>query len=116
MGRRNQDKPVYKRPRIPNSRNGEIMGVVTEIFGGGRMRVVADDGEEYMGIIRGKLKKRMWVRRGDLVLIVPWEFESDRKGKLPKSHIIWRYTRTQTTWLKNHNVIKKEFLDELHNI
>ncbi len=115
MGRHN-NQSSYKKPRIPDKRNNETLGVVTEIFGGGRMRVNAEDGKTYMGIIRGKLKKRMWVRVGDVVLITPWEFESKRKGKLPKSHIIWRYTRTQTNWLVNHRVISKKFLSEMHNI
>ena len=98
---RNQAEAT-KRPRIPNYRNDEILGVVTEIYGGEHMQVKAEDGISYMGLIRGKIKKRMWCRVGDLVLIMPWYFETIREGKKRKAHIIWRYTRTQVNWLKNH--------------
>lgn len=106
-----------KRPRIPNSRDCEMLGVVVEIFGGEHMSVKAADGKLYMGLIRGKIKKRMWCRAGDLVLIVPWDFESaPREGKKPKAHIVWRYTKTQETWLMSHNYINQAFLQEMQNI
>jgi translation initiation factor 1A len=106
-----------KKPYIPNRNDGEILGVVTEIFGGEHMAVKAENGETYMGVIRGKIKKRMWTRQGDLVVIVPWDFESKPKeGKKPKAFIVWRYTRTQQSWLENHGVISDEFRAELNNI
>ena len=105
-----------KKPRIPDKRSNERMGVVVELYGGGRMAVVCEDGKTYMGIIRGKLKKRMWVRVGDVVLIEPWDFESNTGDKLPKAHIIWRYNRTQVNWLRNHGYISDEFNEQLQNI
>ena len=113
--RRNQAE-VTKRPRVPNRRNDEVLGVVAEIFGGEHMSVRAEDGETYMGLIRGKIKKRMWCRVGDVVIIMPWYFETRRPGKKLKAHIIWRYTRTQTNWLKNHGYIKDSFLEDMYNI
>ena len=40
--------------------------------------------------IPGKMKKRIWIREGDVVLIKPWDFQSDEKAD-----VIWRYTRTE---------------------
>ncbi|WP_371806860.1 translation initiation factor eIF-1A [Candidatus Lokiarchaeum ossiferum] len=114
--RRNQADATPKRPRIPNYRNEEILGVVTEIYGGEHMSVKGEDGTLYMGLIRGKIKKRMWTRVGDLVILSPWYFETEKEGKKRKAHIIWRYTRTQSTWLQNHNYIKKNFLEDMQNI
>jgi translation initiation factor 1A len=106
-----------KKPKIPNKQLNEILGVVTEIFGGEHMAVKAEDGQVYMGVIRGKIKKRMWTRLGDMVIIVPWDFESKPKeGKKPKAHIVWRYTRTQQTWLENHGYVSDEFRAEINNI
>ena len=76
----------------------------------------AEDRKTYMGLIRGKIKKRMWVRVVDVVLIMPWADMTVRKDKDPKAHIIWRYTRTQTNWLQNHRYIKPEFLEDMQNI
>ncbi len=114
--RRNQAEGVSRRPRIPNYRNDEVLGVVTEIYGGEHMAVKGEDGKLYMGLIRGKIKKRMWCRVADVVIIQPWLFETPRADKKPKCHIIWRYTRTQTTWLQTHKYLKDSFMDDLHNI
>jgi translation initiation factor 1A len=92
------------------------LGVVTEIFGGEHMAVKAEDGILYMGLIRGKIKKRMWCRVGDVVIIQPWYFETKTEHRKPKAHIIWRYTRTQTTWLSNHRYLKQAFMDDIQNI
>lgn len=114
--RRKSQTEVSKRPRIPNYRNDELLGVVVEIFGGEHMSVKGEDGTLYMGLIRGKIKKRMWCRVSDVVLIMPWLEMTVRKDKKPKAHIIWRYTRTQVSWLENHNYLKAEFMEELQNI
>lgn len=114
--RRNFETEASKRPRIPNPRDGELLGVVVEIFGGEHMTVKGANGILYMGLIRGKIKKRMWCRAGDLVVIVPWDFETKSAERKPKAHIVWRYTKTQETWLSNHNYISQEFLQELQNI
>ena len=114
---RNVTTEITRRPRIPNYRNDELLGVCTEIFGGAHMSIKAEDGVTYMGLIRGKIQKRLWIRQGDLVLIQPWVgMSKPRDGKNPKAHIIWRYTRTQANWLQNHRYIKPEFLNELQNI
>jgi len=106
-----------KKPHIPIRSQGEILGVCTEILGGEHMVIKAENRLEYLGTIRGKIKKRMWVRQGDLVVIVPWDFESKPKeGKRPHAYIVWRYTRTQQSWLEGHGYIKPEFQTDLHNI
>jgi translation initiation factor 1A len=106
-----------KKPKIPNKKENEKLGVVIEILGGEHMTVKCENGETYLGVIRGKIKKRMWTRLNDLVIIVPWDFESKpREGKKRKAYIIWRYTRTQQSWLENHGFISDAFKAELANI
>ncbi|MBN1245123.1 translation initiation factor IF-1A, partial [Candidatus Bathyarchaeota archaeon] len=51
--------------------------------------------------VRGKLKRRVWVREGDVVLVSPWDFQSDTRGD-----IFWRYRRNQTEWLRGHGYLK----------
>ena len=43
------------------------------------------DGKVRTCRIRGKIKRRMWIRDNDLVLVAPWDFQSD------KADIVWRY-------------------------
>ena len=37
----------------------------------------------------------IWIREGDVVLVKPWDFQSDQKAD-----VIWRYTRTESNWLE----------------
>ena len=61
------------------------MGRVIKIVGGENIIVKCTDGKVRTCRIRGKIKRRMWIRDNDLVLVSPWDFQSDR------ADIIWRY-------------------------
>lgn len=65
------------------------------------MRVICQDGHKRMCRVRGKMKKRNWVREGDIVLISPWDFEYEAKGD-----IIFRYTQNQAIWLREAGLLK----------
>ena len=51
--------------------------------------------------IPGRLKRKMWLREGDFVLVEPWELGGDEKGD-----IIFKYKPTQVEWLKKKGYIK----------
>ncbi len=74
----------------------DVLGVATKMLGYDRVMVKCQDGHERLCRIRGKMKRRMWIRQGDIVLVSPWDFQSDKRGD-----IIWRYTRAQASWLRN---------------
>jgi translation initiation factor 1A len=76
-------------------KEGEILGVIEQMFGFDRVRVRCRDGYVRNARIRGKIRKRMWVREGDVVVIRPWPVQGDKRGD-----IIFRYTGTQLEWLK----------------
>ncbi|MBI5036857.1 translation initiation factor eIF-1A [Candidatus Micrarchaeota archaeon] len=87
------------RTRMP--RPGEIMGIVTQLHGGARMMVHCEDGKDRMCRVPGKIRRFIWVREGDYVLIVPWSVEGDEKAD-----IAYRYTKVQSDQLKRQGVIK----------
>jgi translation initiation factor 1A len=74
----------------------DVLGVATKMLGYDRVMVKCQDGHERLCRIRGKMKRRMWIRQGDIVLVSPWDFQSDKRGD-----IIWRYTRAQASWLRD---------------
>ncbi|MFW9823667.1 MAG: translation initiation factor eIF-1A [Candidatus Thorarchaeota archaeon] len=113
-GGRGQEEPVITRVKFPNKKMGEMFGVVVEILGGERMRVFCEDGKHRIGRIRGKIKKRVWIRRGDLCIVNPWEWETETQSKLGKCEITWRYTRAEISWLERNNKVP-EILD-INNI
>ncbi|EHP85887.1 translation initiation factor eIF-1A [Methanotorris formicicus] len=90
------------RVRIPRSEENEILGIVEQMLGASRVRVRCMDGKMRLGRIPGKLKKRIWIREGDVVIVVPWEVQGDKK-----CDIIWRYTKTQVDWLIKHRYLDK---------
>ena len=83
---------------------GEVLGRVIKLLGNDHILVQCADGKTRNGRIRGKLKRKIWVRDGDVVLIAPWDFKSDEKGD-----IVWRYTLAQVDWLKENNYLLKDF-------
>lgn len=89
----------YIRVKLPNKRNGEIFGVADQLLGASKIKVLCADGKSRLGRIPGKLKKRMWIREGDLVIIKPWEFQNE------KADIIWRYTKTQASYLSRKRMV-----------
>ena len=87
---------------------------VTDIYGQERMGVYCEDGKHRLGRIRGKIKKRVWIRKGDLVVINPWEFETVVEGQKEKCEISWRYLRHEISWLERKNLIPENL--DLNNI
>ncbi|MEM4390081.1 MAG: translation initiation factor eIF-1A [Candidatus Micrarchaeia archaeon] len=83
----------FARVRVP--RKGEILGVVTGMMGASRVMVACKDGKERLCRIPGKIKKNIWVKMDDVVIIRPWAVEGDKRGD-----IVWRYTHIQAEWLK----------------
>ena len=62
----------------------DVMGVAVKLLGFDRIMVKCQDGHERLCRIRGKLKRRVWIRMGDIVLVSPWDFQSDTRGD-----VIW---------------------------
>jgi translation initiation factor 1A len=78
----------------------DVLGVAVKMLGAERITVKCQDGKERMCRVRGKLKRRVWIREGDIVLVSPWDFQSDTRGD-----IFWRYRKNQSDWLRSHNYL-----------
>ena len=114
-GRRSSsEQPVITRVKLPNKRLGEIFARVVDIYGNDRMQVFCEDGKYRVGRIRGKIKKRVWIRRGDLIIVNPWEWETETKDSLGKCEITWRYTNAEESYLERSNLIPQNL--KLDNI
>jgi translation initiation factor 1A len=71
------------------------------MLGANHIRVRCEDGVTRIGRIKGKIRKRLWIREGDLLIIVPWSFQDE------KCDIIYRYVRAQVDWLKRRNLLNQ---------
>ncbi|MEW6063300.1 MAG: translation initiation factor eIF-1A [Nanoarchaeota archaeon] len=92
--------------RIMLPRGRQVFGILEQRLGASRMKVKCLDGKTRICRIPGRLKRSLWVREGDLMLIEPWEVGGDEKGD-----ILFKYTKNQAAWLKNRGYLKelKEF-------
>ena len=100
MGKRlvKNEGDLRKGMMYPNK--NDILGIVVKNYGQTRMNVKCQDGETRICRVRGKMKKRRWVREGDVVLVSPWDFQSEEKGD-----IIFRYISNQAYWLREHDYL-----------
>jgi len=78
----------------------DVLGIAVKMLGCDRIMVKCQDGKERLCRIRGKMKRRAWVRDGDVVLVSPWDFQTDTRGD-----IFFRYRQNQASWLRDHNYI-----------
>ncbi|BAA30680.1 116aa long hypothetical translation initiation factor eIF-1A [Pyrococcus horikoshii OT3] len=91
--------------RVPLPEGNQLFGVVEQALGAGWMDVRCEDGKIRRCRIPGKLRRRVWIRVGDLVIVQPWPVQSDKRGD-----IVYRYTQTQVDWLLRKGKITQEFL------
>ena len=90
--------------RLP--RGTETIGLLVARLGGSRCRVQCLDGNERVCRIPGRLKRSLWVRENDIVLVEPWEFGGEDKGD-----IIFKYRPAQVKFLR-----QKGYLEDLENV
>ena len=107
MGRKKEEQAkqeAFQREitRIKLPRGKQTLGILEQRLGGSRMRVRCLDEKTRICRIPGRLKRRLWVREGDILIIEPWEHGGDEKGD-----VIFKYTPTQTFFLKKKGYLKK---------
>lgn len=94
----------YEQPseivRVRTPRGREVLGVVEEMLGAGRFRIRCSDSKTRMCRVSGKFKRKQWIRPGDVVLIKPWEVESNEKGD-----VIWKYRAAEIDWMRKRGII-----------
>lgn len=95
-----QEQEEIKRVKLP--RGNQCFGIVDQRLGASRMRVRCLDAKTRICRIPGRLKRKLWVREGDLVLVEPWELGGDQKGD-----IIFKYRPTQIDYLKKTGQLKQ---------
>ncbi len=96
------EEEAISRIRMPRRKELEMFAVATQLLGSDKIKAMCEDGTERICRIPGKLRKRVWIREGDLIIVKLWDFQPI------KADIIWRYIKFQTNHLK-----KKGLLDKL---
>ena len=84
---------------LPNRKVNEMFAIADQILGGRRVRAVCEDGDSRLARIHGKMRRRQWVREGDLIVVQPWDFQDE------KANVVMRYTKTQSLYLSRKGVL-----------
>ena len=101
---RPSEEPLVLRVRLPI--NHEVLGIVQQRLGGSRMRVLCLDGKERICRIPGRLRRELWVRESDVVIVEPWELGGDGKGD-----VVYKYrSKAEVEFLR-----KKGYLKNIEN-
>jgi translation initiation factor 1A len=102
LQRQKKEKNILGKRKVLNEANlkspmkpseGEFLGRVRKLSGGDLLIVNCIDGKNRLCRIRGKMKRRMWVRENDIVLVAPWDFDDNR------ADVLWRYRGIDVEWL-----------------
>jgi translation initiation factor 1A len=88
------------RVRLPQGR--EVIGIIEQRLGGNKMMVRCLDGVNRNCRVPGRLKRELWLRPGDIIIVEPWEFDFKR------GDILFKYTPTAVQWLKERGYLKEE--------
>ncbi len=98
----NEEGPL--RYRMPDPTLREMFAIADQLLGASKMIVMCEDGKSRMARIPGKMKRRMWIKPGDLIIVKPWDFQDD------KADVKYRYIKVQSANLSKRGLIP-ELLD-----
>lgn len=99
MGKPQQNSEAPVRLRLPTGK--EVLGIVDRRVGGSRMIVKCEDGQTRTCRIPGGLRRSLWVREGDFVIVEPWKLGGDDKGD-----ILYKYRSNQVKSLENKGYLE----------
>ncbi|KAI7900239.1 eukaryotic translation initiation factor 1A, Y-chromosomal [Cokeromyces recurvatus] len=75
---------------------GQEYAQVTKMLGNGRVEAQCFDGVKRLALIRGKLRKKVWINQGDIVLLSLRDFQDE------KADVIQRYNPDEARQLKSY--------------
>ena len=103
--KKNYGDEEEKVTRVKLPRGEEVLGIIEQRLGGNKVLVNCLDGKTRNCRVPGRLKRKLWLRPGDVVIIQPWELDKD------KGDVIFKYRPNQVAWLKKNNYLETEKIE-----
>ncbi len=91
-----------KKTRAKLPRGREVIGIIEERLGGNKMMVGCLDGKTRNCRVPGRLKRKLWLRPNDVVIVEPWELDNE------KGDVVFKYPSNQIEWLKRNGFLENE--------
>ena len=100
--RKHQDQGEQKIIRVRLPKGEEMLGIIERRLGGNKMMVNCLDGKSRVCRVPGRLKRKLWLRPDNVVIIQPWELDKD------KGDVLFKYTLNQVAWLRKNGYLETE--------
>ena len=102
---------------LKDPKESEEYGRIVRGLGNCRFEVFTLDGKTRIGVVKGKMRKKVWVNKDDIVLIGLWDFKDD------KCSIIHKYAEDEVRkWIHKKEIpsnfkvsLEEDFNDENDN-
>ena len=88
--------------RVKLPRGREIIGIIEQRLGGNRMNISCTDGKTRNCRVPGRMRRKLWLRPDDVVIIEPWELDNN------KGDVLFKYRPIQAKWLRKNGHLEKE--------
>jgi len=88
--------------RVKLPRGKETIGIIEQRLGGNKMMINCLDGIKRNCRVPGRLKRKLWLRPGDVVIVEPWDFDNT------KGDVLFKYNPTHIDWLRKKGYLKEE--------
>ena len=96
----NEEPPKITHAPLPKEK--EVIGIIEQRLGGNKMKVNCLDKKTRICRVPGRLRRRLWLRPDDVVIVEPWELDNN------KGDILLKYKSNQIEWLKKKGYLKTE--------
>jgi len=100
--KKNNNQEEEKVTRVPLPRGREVIGIIEQRLGGNKMMVACLDGKSRNCRVPGRLKRKLWLRPEDVVIVEPWELDNN------KADVLLKYKPNQVAWLKKNGHLENE--------
>ncbi|WP_042667779.1 translation initiation factor aIF-1A [Desulfurococcus amylolyticus] len=95
---------------LPNPDEGTIICGVVRHLGGDYLIAKCLDGVDRKIRIPGKLRRKVWITEGDIILVGLWDFSTE------KGEVVYKYGKNEVNKLVEKGVVPKEFIDALSEL
>ncbi|EYB98776.1 hypothetical protein Y032_0128g1435 [Ancylostoma ceylanicum] len=95
--RRGKNENDFMKRELDTKDVGQEYGQVSKMLGNGRVLAFCFDGKQRVCHIRGKLRKKVWINTGDIILVGLRDYQDD------KGDVILKYTPDEARRLKEKN-------------
>ena len=94
--RRGKNENDDEKRELVFKEDGQEYAQVLKMLGNGRVEAQCFDGTKRLAHIRGKMRKKVWINQGDIVLLSLRDFQDD------KADVIVKYTPDEARNLKQY--------------